>query len=136
LEQAKAISLASFSPSKNQRNGRRHSLLAAQYGLDALFNQFHSLFAHPVNQGNAGFSRTLTIRLSLHPSLAPRHPLSTISAPLAAVALGSFVSGLALRVARALPRFTGSQDCLLPPHRRRSENHQILLHWLKRAPYY
>src|SRR6476660_8904345 len=51
LEQARAISLASFSPSKIRRNRRCRPLLAAQHRLEALF---HQLFPHPVNHGNAG----------------------------------------------------------------------------------
>src|SRR5437660_4349820 len=52
LEQAKAISLASFSPSKIRANGRHRARLAAQHRLEAFF---HQLFAYPVNHGWAGF---------------------------------------------------------------------------------
>ncbi len=50
-EQARAISLASFSPSKIPGNARRGAWLAAQHGLDAVF---HQLLAHPVNHRCAG----------------------------------------------------------------------------------
>src|SRR5262249_40630618 len=51
LEQAKAISLASFTV-KNPSNRRHRARLAAQHGLETFF---HQLFAHPINHGWAGF---------------------------------------------------------------------------------
>src|SRR5262249_61824989 len=66
LEQAKAISLASFSPSKNPTTARRRPRLAPKTGPEPFFPQ---LFGPPENHEGPGF-RGLVIPVSLHPFAA------------------------------------------------------------------
>src|SRR6476619_3405855 len=65
LEQASAISLASFSPSKI----RATAGVARCLRLNTASKPSHQLLAHPVNHGNAGV-QSLIIRLSLQPAPA------------------------------------------------------------------
>jgi hypothetical protein len=82
LEHAKAISLASFSPSKIRRHGRRCALLSAQHRLKAFFRQSP---AHPVDHRSLVSSASI-ILLSLHPS--PASETSALS-KIRALATGS-----------------------------------------------
>ena len=138
-EQAKAISLASFSPSKNSGNGRRRSWLATQHSLEAFF---HQLFADPVNHGCAGlqglddlvvapsFAGFRGVRLQQNPRL--HQPLRrAASFPGQCRKLLTFLAAQPHNIF-LYDNFPCSHDRL-----RRSvatkANHQILSNWLKRT---
>ena len=138
-EQAKAISLASFSPSKISGNGRRRSWLATQHSLEAFF---HQLFADPVNHGCAGlqglddlvvapsFAGFRGVRLQQNPRL--HQPLRrAASFPGQCRKLLTFLAAQPHNIF-LYDNFPCSHDRL-----RRSvatkANHQILSNWLKRT---
>ena len=140
LEQAKAISLASFSPSKILRNRRRRALLAAQHSLEAFF---HQLLAHPVDHGCAGLQSLDD--LAVTPPFAGFRDIGLQQYPRLQQPLrrAAFLSGSALQAVR-VPRRSTAQHISLPrisfaamiasvARVATKANHQILSNWLKRA---